>query len=76
MASRSLVTLMFFWNWQTPNEAPVSCEDQALSATKVCVKWECERDIGRKPKLEKEGRFWCCSWCDASYGENPHPDLK
>ena len=55
------------------------CEDQALCPTKTCVKYECQKGFvsGRAvyAPLVRRGKFWCCSNCGSSYGENPHPDL-
>lgn len=57
----------------------MSCEDQALVATKRCT--QCRIGFTKKgkpiyPLLEKRGRYWCCPECYASYGESPHPDCR
>lgn len=57
----------------------MTCEDQALCATKVCRRFECQAWADGKPvypDLVRRGRFWCCPKCGASYGEAPHPDLR
>lgn len=55
----------------------MSCEDQALSPTRVCTRWECKNKTGNNyPRLIKEGKFWVCPVCRSSYGENPFPGAK
>jgi len=41
----------------------MSCEDQALVSTEICVRWGCD-----KAKLELMNTFWTCPVCRASYG--------
>jgi hypothetical protein len=48
----------------------MSCEDQALSETLTCTKFECHKAL-----LEPKGGFYCCPVCEASYGRQPHPFL-
>lgn len=43
----------------------MSCEDQALAYTDVCLTWGCD-----KARLVKVGRYWCCPTCGSSYGEH------
>jgi hypothetical protein len=43
----------------------MSCEDQALAPTEVCIKWGCD-----KAPLVLLGRFWTCPRCGSSYGEH------
>lgn len=41
-------------------------DEQACAPTDHCVKWGCDKAV-----LEKQGQFWCCPKCGASYGDNP-----
>ena len=41
----------------------MSCEDQALVPTEVCLKWGCDRS-----KLELMNAYWTCPVCRSSYG--------
>lgn len=58
----------------------MSCEDQALFATKRCT--QCRTGFTKGgapvyPRLRKNSSgFWCCPICGCSYGTEPHPDLK
>ena len=44
----------------------MTCEDQALVSTEVCVKFGCENSI---LEMEIETGFWKCPKCSVSYGE-------
>lgn len=49
------------------------CEDQGMSSTDVCIKYECQEWISGKqvkPILVLEGKYWICPKCHASYGES------
>ena len=48
----------------------MTCEDQALVHTTVCVDWKCKKANGWiKPELIKDSQgFWCCPVCKKSYG--------
>lgn len=48
----------------------MSCEDQAMSSTKVCTRYTCDKE----PLVARRG-FYVCPMCDYGYGEHPHPDL-
>lgn len=53
----------------------MSCEEQALVPTDVCLNWRCiewnqESETPVKPMLVLKGEFWCCPKCHASYGKN------
>ncbi len=41
------------------------CEDQALTSTEVCVKWECDK---ARLELSNGGKYWCCPVCGSCYG--------
>lgn len=62
---------------QPVHPADDDCEDQGMMATKHCTMCVMGFDGNKKPiypMLEKRWRYWCCSNCGLSYGENPHPD--
>jgi hypothetical protein len=66
------------WIYFNPPVVDQDCEDQALCPTKHCT--ICRPSFGGNDKpvyvpLVKRGRYWCCCNCNASYGEQPHPDL-
>ena len=50
----------------------MSCEDQALMPTEICLNWKCQKwesaEKVVRPRLVKRGRFWCCPCCGTSYG--------
>lgn len=49
----------------------VSCDEQVLAPTDVCLKWGCGR-----PPLVLLGRLWRCSKCGASYSEDAKKNLS
>jgi hypothetical protein len=46
-------------------------EDQACVPTDRCLKFECDH-----ARLQRRGRFWCCTSCGSSYGEDPFGDQR
>ena len=50
--------------------------DQALVATKVCMRWHRRiRKTGIPLEWSERSCTYVCPECKASYGRSPHPDL-